>query len=178
MSNTTDEASKAKRPKIIIRQLELDDLAPVFHLGEQIFTASKVPNLYRTWDEFELIELFYADTEFCLVAEHDKKIIGFALGTTIEKERSAWKYGHLVWLGVEPHFQRKGVAERLFHQFRERMESEGVRILMVDTEADNLAALHFFRTMGFGKPEEHIYLSLNLSTQKRPNGEEARPSKK
>ena len=178
MTNS-EETSKAKRrPKIIIRQLELDDLAPVFHLGEQIFTASKVPNLYRTWDEYELIELYYADTELCLVAEHDKKIIGFALGTTIEKERSAWKYGHLVWLGVEPQFHRNGVGERLFHQLRERMESEGVRILMVDTEADNLTALHFFRSMGFGKPEEHIYLSLNLSSQKRSNGEEVRPSKK
>jgi ribosomal protein S18 acetylase RimI-like enzyme len=174
-----DESSKAKRrPKVIIRQMELDDLAPVFHLGEQLFTASKAPNLYRTWDEYELIELYHADTELCLVAEHDKKIIGFALGTTIEKDRSAWKYGHLVWLGVEPKFHRKGVGERLFNQFRERMANEGVRILMVDTEADNLTALHFFRTMGFGKPEEHIYLSLNLSGQRRPNAGEERPSKK
>jgi len=38
---------------------------------------------------------------------------------------------------------------------------------VVDTEADNLEALHFFRKMGFGRPEEHIYLSLNLSAQKR-----------
>jgi ribosomal protein S18 acetylase RimI-like enzyme len=37
----------------------------------------------------------------------------------------------------------------------------------VDTEADNLQALRFFRKLGFGKPQEHIYLSLNLSGQKR-----------
>jgi hypothetical protein len=40
-------------------------------------------------------------------------------------------------------------------------------MLLVDTEADNLAALHFFRKMGFGSPEEHIYLTLNLANQHR-----------
>lgn len=30
----------------MIREMDLDDLAPVFHLGEQVFTAREVPNLY------------------------------------------------------------------------------------------------------------------------------------
>jgi len=151
--------------------MELDDFAPVFHLGESLFTASEVPNLYRTWDEYELIELFYADSELCLVAASGKKIVGFALGTTIEKERSAWKYGHLIWLGVEPKAQRTGVGSRLINQLKDRMAKEGVRILMVDTEADNTNALKFFRKMGFGKPEKHIYLSMNLSNIKRPGND-------
>lgn len=167
MTNSDDLSKTRKRPKIVVREMELDDLAPVFHLGEQIFTAREVPNLYRTWDEYEIIELYYADSELCLVAESEEKIVGFALGTTIEKERSAWKYGHLVWLGIAPGYQRTGIGERLFNQLRERMSKDGVRILVVDTEADNLPALHFFRKIGFGKPEEHIYLSLNLSPQKR-----------
>ncbi|MBN2123898.1 MAG: GNAT family N-acetyltransferase [Deltaproteobacteria bacterium] len=158
--------SEGKRGKIQVREMDLDDLAPVFHLGERLFTAREVPNLYRTWDQFELVELFNSDSELCLVAESEGLIVGFALGTTIEKERSAWKYGHLVWLGVHPDFQRGGVAARLFDHLRKLMEKQGVRILLVDTEADNLSALHFFRRMGFGKPEEHIYLSLNLSAPK------------
>lgn len=155
------------KPKVQIREMELDDLAAVFHMGEKLFTAQESPNLYRTWDEYELIELFYADSELCLVAEADEEIVGFALGTTIEKERSAWKYGHLVWLGILPEFQRSGLGERIFTQLRDAMAKRGVRIVVVDTEADNLQALRFFRKMGFGKPEEHIYLSLNLSGQKR-----------
>ena len=47
------------------------------------------------------------------------------------------------------------------------MLESGVRMLLVDTEADNLPALFFFRKMGFGSPEEHIYLTLNLSEQQR-----------
>ncbi|NLI31655.1 MAG: N-acetyltransferase, partial [Deltaproteobacteria bacterium] len=43
-------------------------------------------------------------------------------------------------------------------------------------EADNLPALHFFRKMGFGSPQQHIYLALNLDPhlrqyrEKRSNG--------
>jgi hypothetical protein len=37
----------------------------------------------------------------------------------------------------------------------------GVRIFMIDTEADNLPALHFFRARGFGSPQQHIYMTYN-----------------
>jgi len=62
-----------KHPKITIREMNLDDLAPVYHLGEKLFTALEVPNLYRTWDEYELVELFSSDSDLCLVAESEKK---------------------------------------------------------------------------------------------------------
>jgi ribosomal protein S18 acetylase RimI-like enzyme len=167
MNQSEDSQKTKKKPKIQIREMELDDLAAVFHMGEKLFTAREAPNLYRTWDEYELIELFYADSELCFVAEADEQIVGFALCMTIEKERSAWKYGHLVWLGILPDFQRSGLGERIFAHLKDVMARRGVRMLVVDTEADNLQALRFFRKMGFGKPQEHIYLSLNLSGQKR-----------
>ena len=157
--------NEKRRPGVEIREMEIDDLAPVFHLGERLFTSKKVPTLYRTWDEYEVTNIFQTEPEFCLVAEVDDKPIGFALGTTITKARSAWKYGHLVWLGVDPDYQRLGLATRLFNHFRDKMEEHGVRILLVDTEADNEGALRFFREVGFGSPEEHLYLALNLDQQ-------------
>lgn len=170
---------KKRKPVIAIRPMEIDDLAAVFHLGERLFTAREAPNLYRTWDEYEVISLFQSDSEFCLVAEDDGQIIGFALGTTVTKSHSAWKYGYLVWLGIDPAYHGQGMASKLFHRFRDLMLGNGVRILLVDTEADNLPALYFFRKMGFGNPQEHIYLSLNLDPQlkqmktKKPNGRSA-----
>jgi ribosomal protein S18 acetylase RimI-like enzyme len=158
---------KKKRINLSIREMEIDDIATVFHLGEKLFTARKVPNLYRTWDEYEVVSLFQSDPGFCLVAYADDTIIGFALGSTISKSGSAWKYGHLYWLGIEPEYQRRGVAKKLFKSFMDLMVENGVRMLQVDTEADNLPALHFFREMGFGSPQQHIYLSLNLSDLRR-----------
>jgi len=159
-----------RRPQVEIREMELDDLPTVFHLGEKLFTASRVPNLYRTWDEFEVVELFQGDSQYCVVAEAEGEIVGFALGTTISKARSAWKYGYLVWLGVDPRYQRYRVGKKLFRHLKNLMVEEGVRILLVDTEADNQSALSFFRQLGFGNPEEHIYLSLNLARRKRREG--------
>jgi hypothetical protein len=47
------------------------------------------------------------------------------------------------------------------------MLGQGVRMLIVDTEAENLSALRFFRKMGFGSPQQHIYLSLNLAAEQQ-----------
>ncbi len=156
---------KKRRTAATVRQMEIDDLAAVFHLGERLFTAREAPNLYRTWDEYEVVSLFQSDAEFCLVAEEDDQIVGFALGTTVTKSHSAWKYGYLVWLGIDPTYHGQGIASKLFYRFRDLMLANGARILLVDTEADNLPALYFFRKMGFGNPQEHIYLSLNLDPQ-------------
>lgn len=167
MDPEENQEPKRKKTNVTVRQMEIDDLAAVFHLGEKLFTARDVPNLYRTWDEYEVVSLFQSDSEFCLVAETDEEIVGFALGTTVTKAHSAWKYGHLVWLGTDPGYQGEGVATKLFNRFRDLMIENGVRILLVDSEADNLPALHFFRKMGFGSPQEHIYLALNLDPQLR-----------
>jgi GNAT superfamily N-acetyltransferase len=52
------------------------------------------------------------------VAEAEGQIVGFALGTTVEKHHSAWKYGYLVWLGVRPGMQKLQVGARLFREIR------------------------------------------------------------
>jgi ribosomal protein S18 acetylase RimI-like enzyme len=177
MKEETDEQdTRVKKSDVEIRQMEIDDIATVFHLGEELFKAREVPNLYRTWDDYEVITFFQGDSEFCLVAEVEETIVGFVLGTTVTKSHSAWKYGLMVWLGVHPDFQRYGIATKLFKEFKELMLDNGVRMLLVDTEADNLDALQFFTRVGFGNPEEHLYLSLNLASQlkayKKKNGNE------
>ncbi len=167
MEKRENVGRRKRHLNVIIRQMEIDDFATVFHLGEKLFRAQSVPNLYRTWDEFEVISLYQGDPDFCLVAEVSDQIIGFALGTTISKSHSAWKYGHLIWLAVEPAFQREKIATKLFNRFRDLMLETGVRMLLVDAEADDFPALRFFRKMGFTNPQQHIYLTLNLTTQRR-----------
>lgn len=161
------ETNNHRSPGIKIRPMEIDDLPVVFHMGETLFEADKFPNLYRTWDQFELIDIFNSDPEYCLVAELNKEIAGFALGTTITKNRSAWKYGWLIWLGVQPEYHRMGIAEKLFARFRTLMLNDGVRMLMVDSQAENIPALKFFRKMGFGSPRQHIYLSMNIAAEQQ-----------
>jgi ribosomal protein S18 acetylase RimI-like enzyme len=167
-----EENGTRKKLDIEIREMEVDDIPAVFHLGEKVFTAEKTPTLYRTWDEFEVVSMFTSDQEYCLVAELEGMIIGFVLGNVIAKRKSAWKYGYLVWLVVAPEFQRVGVASKLFNRFADKMTEDGVRMFIVDTEADNLSALYFFREKGFASPQQHIYMTYNPAAQEQQKEKE------
>jgi ribosomal protein S18 acetylase RimI-like enzyme len=146
-----------------IREMSIDDFAEVFHIGEEVFTADYSQSLYRTWDEYEITTHFNSDNELCLVAEAGEKILGFALGTTVEKHNSPWKYGYLVWLGVRTGIQQGGVGSGLFKEVKRRMKEQGVRMIIIDTSADNLPAIRFFQKQGFGDTQQHVYMSLNLT---------------
>lgn len=161
---------------IEIRDLEIDDLGPVFHLGERTFT-SDIPNLYRMWDEYEVTSLFTTEPNLCLVADDRTAgtVIGFALATTVTKPRSPWKYGYLVWMAVDEPYRKAGIGERLLRRVADRMIKEGVRILVVDTAADNEQAVAFFGAEGFEQPLKHVYLSLNLDPQRRRRTHQRRP---
>lgn len=160
--------------------MELVDLAAVYALGEQLFTSELWPALYRTWDEHELALMFTSDTETCLVAEMGDRIVGFVLGTIIDKSGSAWSYGYIVWIGVDPQVSRRGVGHRLVDRLTQRFSDMGVRMLMVDTAADNEAALAFFEGQGFGNRTEHIYLTKNLTpgTRKPAPRKSKKPARK
>ncbi|MFU8819662.1 MAG: GNAT family N-acetyltransferase [Desulfurivibrio sp.] len=151
-----------QKGSLCIRPMGVDDLAEVFHIGEIIFTAEYSPSLYRTWDEYEVISMFNSDSELCLVAESGGRIVGFALGTTVEKHHSAWKYGYLVWLGVCPQAQKLRVGQSLFKEMKRRMLAQGVRMIIIDTDAENRAGIDFFTKLGFGNSQEHVYMTLNL----------------
>lgn len=152
---------------IEVREMGIDDIAEVFHLGEKLFTSHKHANLYRTWDEHEVIGLFQSDPELCFVADSDGGVGGFLLGTIVEKAGTAWNYGHVIWLGVRGEHQKAGVGKRLFDAFKRRMLQRGIRILVADTQADNRAALRFLRRQGFSQATEHVYMSLNLESSSK-----------
>jgi ribosomal protein S18 acetylase RimI-like enzyme len=142
--------------------MEFEDLAEVFRLGQELFTAEKLPTLYRCWDDHEILELFRSDAETCLVAEAGGEVVGFALGCMMEKPRNAWRYGWLEWLGIDPKCKRRGIAARLLNQLTQLFIDREARIMLVDTDEDNFEALNFFRKTGFGQELRHVYLSRNL----------------
>jgi ribosomal protein S18 acetylase RimI-like enzyme len=150
-----------------IREMSIDDLPEVFHIGEELFTAEYSQSLYRTWDEYEITTLFNSDNELCIVAEHEERILGFALGTTVKKHGSPWKYGYLVWLGVRRDLQKMHVGERLFKELKRRFKEQGVRMIIIDTSADNQPAIRFFQKHGFDNIQEHVYMTLNLSKRSK-----------
>ena len=145
-----------------IRRLGIDDLAPVFHLGEKLYTLQRNPNLYRMWDATQVVEYYASDPDGCFVAELNDKIVGFLLSYVVDKHKSKRFYGYLEWLAVHPDHQGKGLASRLFERFLKYMRSLNVPMLLVDVEASNDKALSFFLDKGFSRPTSQIYLTLDM----------------
>jgi len=159
--------------KINIRQMEIDDIPSVYHLGEKLFTSEEFPILYRTWDPYEVTDYFTSDPDYCLVAEADQRIMGFIMGNTIEKEGTAWKkYGYVSWLGVDEAFQRTGLGRRLYRELEQRLQEEGVRMIIGDTQGDNEEAIAFLKAMGFTSRSQHVWLAKTL--RRRPTKKAAK----
>jgi ribosomal protein S18 acetylase RimI-like enzyme len=155
---------KAAKKTINVREMELEDLPSVYALGESVFTADQWPSLYRTWDEYEAVGLFYSDGEFCFVAENKNKLVGFALGSLIDKRNSAWSYGYLTWLATDPDSKRSGIATQLIAAITDAFIRAGARMMIVDTDAENKAAIKLFRKHKFLHEDSHVYLSKNLAS--------------
>lgn len=147
--------------KICIREMELDDLAEVYHMGERLFTKELYPFLYSTWDEREVVGHFSTEPELSLVAHVGDALAGFIIGTLTCKD--SWAYGYIVWVGVEREFQSMGVAHKLYEQLQERMINAGACQFVVDTDAGNAAAIRFFAKKGFEDEREHVVLTLDLT---------------
>ncbi len=162
---SSQDASRNPAQQVEIREIEIEDVSAVFALGERLFTSDRWLNLYRTWDEYEVVDLFSADGETCFVAIYQDVVVGFALGSLIEKRRSSWKYGYLRWLGVAPEVGGMGIGHKLLKHTTDRFIDLGARMMLVDTDAENTEALNFFKRRGFGQEHEHVYMTLNLTKQ-------------
>ncbi len=151
-----------------IREMEIDDISSVYHLGERLFTSEEFPILYRTWDPYEVTDYFTSDPSYCFVAEVEGQIVGFLLATTVEKEGTAWKkYGYLSWIGVDEDYQRTNLGQRLYRKLEERLKRDGVRMVIADTDVDNEGAIAFFKAMKFSLTSKHQWLAKTLRRPKK-----------
>jgi ribosomal protein S18 acetylase RimI-like enzyme len=160
--------------EVAIRAMEIDDVSAVYHLGEKLFTSDEFPILYRTWDPYEVTEYFTTESEYCLVAEtEDDCIVGFVLANMVEKEGTAWKkYGYLTWIGVDEGFQRTNLGQRLYNKIEDTFQKKGARMVMADTDAENVGALAFLNAMGLSARAQHVWLAKTLHKPRKKKEEQ------
>jgi ribosomal protein S18 acetylase RimI-like enzyme len=154
-----------------IREMKVEDIPEVYRAGHQLFHSLELATLYRTWDAHEVTTNFNQNPELSLVAEAGNgKIVGFALGTTYEKESGGWRYGHVLWIGVSPKHQRSHVGGQLYQEMERRMHHDGVRMVFVDVARSNTGAIRFFRRLGYAKPQTEVWLSKVIQRARRGKG--------
>jgi ribosomal protein S18 acetylase RimI-like enzyme len=96
------------------------------------------------------------------VAELDGKVIGFIIGGA-----SRWEYGvpeNIGWIdtiGVDPDYQRKGIAKILFTEMTNNLKKVGVDTIITFVNRRDPILLNFFNSLGFQKGDM-INLELDI----------------
>ena len=97
-----------------------------------------------------------------LIAELDGKVIGFIIGGA-----SRWEYGvpeNIGWIdtiGVDPDYQRKGIAKILFTEMTNNLKKAGVDTIITFVKRRDPILLSFFNSLGFQKGDM-INLELDI----------------
>ncbi len=85
-----------------------------------------------------------------LVAEMDEQIVGFILGELSGQEfRVPYTIGWIDTIGIDPAYQRKGLATALLHRVVENFRQMGVETIYTLVNWSSWDLLQFFKNAGF-----------------------------
>ncbi len=147
-----------EKEKLRIRGLTSKDLPAIVEIDRKILGKSRLEYWKR---KIEVSE--FRPPLASLVAEIDGKVIGFILGDV-----SGWEFGvpdntgMIETLGVDPAYQRKGIARLLTEELIRSFRLNGVEKINTLVKWDDWDLLQFFHAMGF-KRGRRINLELDLT---------------
>ncbi len=141
----------------VIRTIVPSDLDRVVEIDIKVLGKSR----HQYWEmKLELVEK--RSQISALVAELDGKVIGFIIGGA-----SRWEYGvpqNIGWIetiGVDPDYQRKGIAKILFTEMTNDLKKVGVDTITTFVTRRDPLLLKFFNSLGFQKGDM-INLELDI----------------
>jgi len=140
-----------------IRTLRKEDLDAIVEIDERVLGESR-----RNYWERKLELMNNKSSQISLVAELEGKVLGFILG-----DISGWEFGvpgTIGWIdtiGVEPSYQKKGLATALAHELILNLKSLGVKTIYTLVSWNDWDLLQFFHAMGFSRGDM-INLELKI----------------
>ncbi len=136
-------ADKSSVP--LIRTMTGKDLQSLSEIDEKVLGQSR-PDYW----EKKLVLVERRSPVASLVAEMDQKVVGFIIGDT-----SGWEYGtpdNIGWIdtiGVDPEYQRRGIAKMLMVEMINNMKKVGVDTVNTFVNWRDWSLLQFFDANGF-----------------------------
>ena len=140
-----------------IRPLSKDDLEAIVEIDERVLGESR-----KDYWEKKLKLTNEKSSQVSLVAELEGKVLGFILGDV-----SGWEFGvpdTIGWIdtiGVDPAYQKKGLATTLANELIKRLKVIGVRTIYTLVSWNDWNLLQFFHAMGFTRGDM-INLELKI----------------
>jgi ribosomal protein S18 acetylase RimI-like enzyme len=146
---------QGKTVNAAVRKFQASDLDQVLELAEG----------YASWDAKPTrvdVEGFHsASPEFFIVAEADKKIVGFVYGREAnppEEVLGKWKsrkVASIEMLAVDEDYRRRGIATSLLSALFEAFQQKEIDLVTLSVPAVEIAAMKLYGKMGF-EPRAHF----------------------
>jgi ribosomal protein S18 acetylase RimI-like enzyme len=140
-----------------IRALRKEDLGAIVEIDAKVLGENR-----KDYWERKLKLMNDKSSQVSLVAEVEGKVLGFILG-----DISGWEFGvpdTIGWIdtiGIDPAYQKEGLATALAHELIKRLKAIGVRTIYTLVSWSDWDLLQFFHAMGFTRGDM-INLELKI----------------
>jgi ribosomal protein S18 acetylase RimI-like enzyme len=123
---------------MIIREYRPADFGRLYEIDHAAFAPA------LAYSRSELRYYVQARRGKTLVAETDGEVAGFVIARCAQRS-----WGTIVTLDVAPSRQRQGIGRRLMAAIEEWLAGEGVRVVSLETPADESGARQFYEKDGY-----------------------------
>ncbi len=93
------------------------------------------------------------DSEGCLVAEDEGKVVGFVIGDVKDWGFGVEKSGWLEIIGIHPKFMGQGIGRELGKRLLDHFKEKGVKNAYTVARWDSGDLLAFFKSIGFDRSD-------------------------
>ena len=125
---------------MILRPYRPDDFERLFRIDQAAF----VPALAYSRAELRYYVTAHRSRTLVAVDDPGGPPVGFVIGRGTHR---GW--GTIVTLDVDPAWQRRGVGSRLLAAIEDWLRGEGVRVVSLETPADESGARRFYERNGY-----------------------------
>jgi flavin-dependent dehydrogenase/ribosomal protein S18 acetylase RimI-like enzyme len=153
-------ARRAKKMSdITVRNMTVRDIDEVLRIDEKI-TGKPHAAYYET----KAASYISRGPDYCLVAVHRDRVVGFVLGDVRGWEFAAELSGWLEVIGVDPEYHGRGVSRALMNELSARFKRAGVTIVNTMVNWNDGDLIDYFSANGFERGE-YVNLVKNLADE-------------
>jgi len=140
-----------------IRTLRREDLDAIVRIDEKVLGENR-----KDYWKKKLELMNDRSSQISLVVEVEGSVVGFILGDV-----SGWEFGvpeTIGWIdtiGVDPVYQKRGLARALAHELIKNLKALGVKTIYTLVSWNDWDLLQFFHAMGFTRGDM-INLELKI----------------
>jgi ribosomal protein S18 acetylase RimI-like enzyme len=140
----------------LIRGMRSEDIESVVAIQEKLLNKKVAKKWRQALDHY-----LEKDRDACLIAEHDKKVLGFIIGDIKYWGFGLRQSGWIEIIGIHPKYMGSGVGHELGNHLIQYFKSRKVDGIYTAVRWDSGDLLSFFKSIGF----EHSGF-LNLEYKK------------